>query len=102
MATSVNRQFVLASRPTGQPSTDNFRLVEAPILIRPGQMVTVLMTQGGFSAKAVLKATEQGALGQTVRVRNETTGTQLDVVVTGEQTAKMVAAPSTAGEIVIR
>ena len=31
MATSVNRQFVLASRPTGQPSTDNFRLVEAPI-----------------------------------------------------------------------
>src|SRR5437762_3364983 len=31
MATSVNREFVLASRPTGQPSKDNFRLVEAPV-----------------------------------------------------------------------
>ena len=31
MARSVNRQFVLASRPVGQPSEDNFRIVEAPI-----------------------------------------------------------------------
>src|SRR4051794_25156172 len=31
MATRVNRQFVLASRPVGQPSEDNFRIVEAPI-----------------------------------------------------------------------
>ncbi len=29
--TATNRQFHLASRPTGEPSVDNFRLVESPI-----------------------------------------------------------------------
>ncbi|UUX97258.1 NADP-dependent oxidoreductase [Aquabacterium sp. J223] len=31
MSTSVNRQFVLASRPEGEPSPANFRLVEQPL-----------------------------------------------------------------------
>ena len=31
MTTIVNRQFLLASRPTGEPSPDNFRLVESPV-----------------------------------------------------------------------
>jgi len=78
------------------------RLVEAPILIRPGQMVTIQLTQGGISAKAVAKATEQGSLGQTVRVRNEATGNLFDVVVTGPQMAKMAAGVATSAEIVIR
>ncbi len=29
---SINRQIVLASRPQGEPSADNFRLVESPLL----------------------------------------------------------------------
>src|SRR4029079_10011876 len=40
LTTSVNREFVCASRPAGQPSTDNFRLVEAPIpTLRPNQVL---------------------------------------------------------------
>ena len=31
MTAGVNRRFVLASRPIGQPTEDNFRMVEAPI-----------------------------------------------------------------------
>ena len=31
MAAGINRQFVLVSRPAGQPTEDNFRMVEAPI-----------------------------------------------------------------------
>jgi len=31
MTASINRQIVLASRPEGEPSTANFRLVEAPL-----------------------------------------------------------------------
>jgi len=31
MATLINQQILLASRPTGEPTVDNFRLVETPI-----------------------------------------------------------------------
>ncbi len=31
MSSSINRQIVLASRPTGAPAADNFRLVSAPV-----------------------------------------------------------------------
>ena len=31
MNAKVNRQIVLASRPTGEPRTDNFRLIETPL-----------------------------------------------------------------------
>jgi len=84
----------MASRDLRTGTIMTARLIEAPVLIRPGQMVTVTLTQGGISAKAVAKATEQGSLGQTVRVRNETTGTLFDVVVTGPQLAKLASGPA--------
>ncbi|MBB2486007.1 NADP-dependent oxidoreductase [Mitsuaria sp. WAJ17] len=37
---SINRQIHLVSRPTGEPSTDNFRLVEAPLpAVQDGQVL---------------------------------------------------------------
>jgi flagella basal body P-ring formation protein FlgA len=68
------------------------RLVEASILVKSGQLVSVLLTQGTIQAKTVAKAMEQGTMGQTIRVKNETTGNVFDVVVTGQQTAKLPAA----------
>ena len=39
MTEKTNRQIVLASRPTGEPTVDNFRLVDAPLAgIGPGQV----------------------------------------------------------------
>jgi flagella basal body P-ring formation protein FlgA len=68
------------------------RLVEASILVKSGQLVSVMLTQGTIQAKTVAKAMEQGTMGQTIRVKNEVTGNIFDVVVTGPQTAKLPAA----------
>ena len=67
------------------------RLVEASILVKSGQLVSVMLTQGTIQAKTVAKAMEQGTMGQTIRVKNEVTGNVFDVVVTGPQTARLAA-----------
>jgi flagella basal body P-ring formation protein FlgA len=65
------------------------RLIEPTILVKSGQLVSVTLTQGAIRAKSVARATEQGTIGQTIRVKNEVTGNMFDVVVTGPQTAKL-------------
>jgi flagella basal body P-ring formation protein FlgA len=65
------------------------RLIDPTILIKQGQLVSITLTQGSIRAKSVAKAMEQGILGQTIRVKNETTNNVYDVVVTGAQTAKL-------------
>lgn len=67
------------------------RLIEPTILVKSGQLVSVTLTQGAIRAKSVARATEQGTIGQTIRVKNEVTGNMFDVVVTGPQTAKLPA-----------
>ncbi|HYX36175.1 MAG TPA: NADP-dependent oxidoreductase [Oligoflexus sp.] len=42
--TSINRQILLASRPTGKPTSDNFKLVESPVPT-PGEGQVLLETQ---------------------------------------------------------
>ena len=40
MSTIINKQILLASRPAGEPSPDNFRLVETPVRdLEPGQLL---------------------------------------------------------------
>jgi flagella basal body P-ring formation protein FlgA len=73
------------------------RLIDPTVLVKSGQLVSVTLTQGAIRAKSVARATEQGTLGQTIRVRNETTNNQFDVIVTGEQTAKLPPAASMDG-----
>jgi flagella basal body P-ring formation protein FlgA len=70
------------------------RLVEASILVKSGQLVSVMLTQGSIQAKTVARAMEQGTLGQTIRVKNEVTNNTFDVVVTGPQSAKLPAGQS--------
>ena len=65
------------------------RLIDPTILVKNGQLVSITLTQGAIRAKSVARAIEQGTLGQTIRVKNETTGNQFDVVITGAQTAKL-------------
>jgi flagella basal body P-ring formation protein FlgA len=72
------------------------RLVEASILVKSGQLVSVMLTQGSIQAKTVARAMEQGTLGQTIRVKNEVTNNTFDVVVTGPQAAKLPSSSSAA------
>jgi len=65
------------------------RLIDPTILVKSGQLVSITLTQGAISAKSVARATEQGTIGQTIRVKNEVTNNTFDVVVTGPQTAKL-------------
>jgi flagella basal body P-ring formation protein FlgA len=65
------------------------RLIEPTILVRTGELVTVVLTQGAIRAKSVARSMEQGTMGQTIRVKNEVTGNQFDVVITGPQAAKL-------------
>jgi flagella basal body P-ring formation protein FlgA len=67
------------------------RLIDATILVKSGQLVSITLTQGAISAKSVARATEQGSIGQTIRVKNEVTNNMFDVVVTGPQTARLPA-----------
>jgi flagella basal body P-ring formation protein FlgA len=78
------------------------RLIEPTILVKSGQLVTVTLTQGAIQAKSVARATEQGTLGQTVRVKNEVTNNTFDVVITGAQTARLPASGGAgAGDVVV-
>jgi flagella basal body P-ring formation protein FlgA len=65
------------------------RMVEAVPLVRTGQLVTVLLSQGGVQIKTAGRAMENGAFGQTIRVRNEQTRDVYEAVVTGPQTTRL-------------
>jgi flagella basal body P-ring formation protein FlgA len=65
------------------------RLVNPVPLVKPGQLVTIDLRRGTIELRAVARAMEQGSLGQTIRVRNESTRDVLDVVVTGPQEGRL-------------
>jgi flagella basal body P-ring formation protein FlgA len=69
------------------------QLVDPVPLVRAGQLVTVNLTRGTVQLRSVARAMEQGALGQTIKVRNENTRDLLDVTVTGPQEARLGEAP---------
>lgn len=65
------------------------RMVEAAPLVRPGQLVTIVAQHGKVQITSVARALEQGAFGQTIKVRNEATRDVLEVQVTGPQQARL-------------
>lgn len=67
------------------------RLVEAAPLVKTGQLVTVTAEQGTVQIKAVARAMEGGSFGQTIKLKNETTGDTYEATLTGPQTAKVSA-----------
>jgi flagella basal body P-ring formation protein FlgA len=65
------------------------RMVDAVQLVKPGQLVTVTLSEGNIQVRTVAKALEGGAFGQSVRVRNETTREVFRATLTGPQTATL-------------
>ncbi len=62
----------------------------APVVIRRGQLVTVRVVSGQLVLRSVLRATEDGAVGQLIKVKNEKTRQVVNARVTGPQEAVMV------------
>lgn len=65
------------------------RTVDPVPLVRAGQLITVILTQGSVQIRSVGRAMEQGALGQSIKVRNETTRDIFDVTVTAPQEGRL-------------
>lgn len=65
------------------------RMLEPVLLVRAGQLVSVSLRHGTVEVRAVARALEGGAYGQTIRVRSEQTNDVLQVTVTGPQEARL-------------
>lgn len=70
------------------------RMIDPVQLVQTGQLVSVTLNQGGISIKTVLRATESGAYGQSVHVKNESTSESYEAIVTGPQEATLSPATS--------
>ena len=72
------------------------RMVDAVPLVKPGQLVTITVSSGTVQIKTVGRAMEEGAYGQAVKVRNESTRDIFEVVMTGPQQGTLDPLPGTA------
>ena len=80
-----------ASRDLKPGAVIDARMVDPVELVKSGQFVTITVAHGGVSIKTVARAMEGGSLGQTIKVKNETTKDIYDVVLTGPQTGSLNA-----------
>ncbi len=74
-----------ASRELKPGTVLNARMLDPVELVKSGQFVTITVSHGAVSIKTVARAMESGSLGQTIKVKNETTKDIFDVVLTGPQ-----------------
>ncbi len=65
------------------------RDVRARPLVKRGDLVTVWVRQGDLVIKSVAKALRPGTYGESIEVKNDTTGESFVVTVTGPQTAEL-------------
>lgn len=61
-----------------------------PTVVRRGQLVTVRVVSGSLVLRSVLRAREDGAVGQLIRLTNEKTRQTVDARVTGPQEAVLI------------
>ena len=65
------------------------------LLAKPGQLVTVRVTQGAVKITTVAHALEGGSFGQSIHVRNDADPPQtFDVTLTGPQEGTVAPAPT--------
>ena len=69
-------------------------MIEAVQLAKVGQLINVIVQQGGVQLKWVAEARESGAYGQTIRVRKPGTREEFSVLLTASQQGKLISSPS--------
>jgi flagella basal body P-ring formation protein FlgA len=90
-----------ASRDLKPGTVLDARMLDPVEMVRTGEFVTITVANGGVSIKTVARAMEGGSLGQTIKVKNETTHDIYDVVISGPQQASLNAnaPPSAPGNV---
>ena len=63
--------------------------IQTPVVIRRGELVTVVLQSAGLLLTAQAKALEDGAQGQAIRVSNTRSGKTLDAAVSGPGTVTL-------------
>jgi len=74
------------------------RMVDPVPLAKPGQLITVNANQGTIHIRTVARALEGGSFGQTIRVKNDSTNDNYDVVLTGPQEG-LIGTPGDAAKL---
>jgi hypothetical protein len=93
-ASTVNRQFVLASRPTGLPEESNFKLIETPI---------PELKDGEFLARAMYLSVDPYMRGRMSLAKSYAAGVEIGGVMMGGGVARVVDSKNpnfAAGDIV--
>jgi flagella basal body P-ring formation protein FlgA len=70
------------------------RMIEAVQVAKVGQLINVIVQQGGVQLKWVAEARESGAYGQTIRVRKPGTRDEFSVLLNGPQQGRLISNPS--------
>ena len=70
------------------------RMIDPVPLVKPGQTVTITLTQGAVQVKTVGRALESGSFGQTVKVKNDATRDVYEVIMTGPQEGSLGPLPA--------
>jgi flagella basal body P-ring formation protein FlgA len=101
LVTKAQAAGTQASRDLKPGTVLDARMLDPVQLVRMGEFVTITVANGGVSIKTVARSMEAGSLGQTIKVKNETTRDIYDVVITGPQQASLNtdAPPSTPGNV---
>src|ERR1700730_18257095 len=81
VTSTVNRQFVLASRPTGLPEESNFKMIETPI---PEPM------DGEFLARAMYLSVDPYMRGRISQARSYAAGVEIGGVMVAGGVARVV------------
>ncbi|HQY87380.1 MAG TPA: flagellar basal body P-ring formation chaperone FlgA [Tepidisphaeraceae bacterium] len=80
-----------ASRDLRVGSVITSRVIQPVDMVRTNDLVTVRLRIGEIEITAVAKSMEAGTLGQSIKVRNETTKQTYQVTVTGHQTGDVTS-----------
>jgi flagella basal body P-ring formation protein FlgA len=85
---SLDRLVGMEARQAIQPGETIFTdQVQAPILVKRGEMITVVSQGGGIRVRTTALARENGAKGELVKVEAEETGERFDARVIGPREA---------------
>jgi flagella basal body P-ring formation protein FlgA len=65
------------------------RMVRRVMMVKRGQLVSIVLTQGAFQVRSVARALDDGFYGQPIKVKSQETNQEFSVTVTGPQEARL-------------
>ena len=88
----IKREQVIGQWASGEIKAGTIlttRMIEAAPMVKSGQLITITSEYGSVQVKAVARALESGGFGETIKVKNETTGDIYEATLTGPQAGRI-------------